>query len=53
MMGEQRVRLGAELYEMSRRLVKDGLRDRHPEWSEEELGEKVREIMAPWYKKMR
>lgn len=51
MSGEQRVRLGAELYEMARRLVADGIRDRSPELTEERIAEKVKEIMAPWSKK--
>jgi hypothetical protein len=49
--GEQRVHLGAELYEMARQLVADGLRQRNPGIGEAELAARTREILAPWYKK--
>jgi len=49
--GEKRVFLGAELYEMVRELIKDGIRNRHPHLGEEEIDRKTREILTPWFKK--
>ncbi len=50
--GERRVQIGAELYEMSRQLVADGLRQRNRGISDSEVAVKTREILAPWYKKV-
>lgn len=49
--GEKRVYLGAELYEMTMQLIKDGIHNSRPEFKEQELKRKVIEIMAPWFKK--
>jgi hypothetical protein len=49
--GEKRAYLGAELYEMVRQLIKDGIRNSHPNLEGEELDIKTKEILAPWYKK--
>lgn len=50
--GEKRVYLGAELYEMARQLIKDGIHNSHPECKEAEIDRKTKEILAPWFKKM-
>jgi hypothetical protein len=47
--GERRVEIGAELYEMARRLISDGIRDRNPTMSD--VATRTREILAPWYRK--
>jgi hypothetical protein len=49
--GERRVQIGAELYEMARQLVADGLRQRNPDINESEVAARTREILAPWYRK--
>jgi len=49
--GERRVQIGAELYEMAKQLIADGLRQRDPRISDSEVAAKTREILAPWYKK--
>ena len=49
--GERRVQIGAELYEMVRQLVADGLRQRHQGISDTEVAARTREILAPWYRK--
>lgn len=50
--GEKRVLLGAELYEMVRQLIKDGIRNRNPHLEEKEIEIRTKEIIAPWFKKM-
>lgn len=37
MTGEQRLRLAAEMNELARRLAKAGIRDAHPDWTEEQV----------------
>ncbi|MDI6740382.1 MAG: hypothetical protein QME74_08475, partial [Candidatus Edwardsbacteria bacterium] len=37
MTGEQRMRLGFELHDLSIRLMQDGIRDRHPEYDERQI----------------
>lgn len=49
--GEKRAYLGAELYEMVRQLIKDGIRNSHPNLEGKELDIKTKEILAPWFKK--
>lgn len=49
--GEKRVLLGAELYEMVRQLIKDGMRNRHPELKDEQLDWRTKEVIAPWFKR--
>jgi hypothetical protein len=41
---EQKLRIAADLYAAAKALKAAGLRDRHPDWSEREIQEKVREI---------
>jgi len=49
--GEKRVQIGAELYEMVRQLIKDGIRNRHPDLGEQEIDRWTKEVVAPWFKK--
>jgi hypothetical protein len=49
--GERRVQIGAELYEMARQLVADGLRQGNHGISDSEVAVRTREIFAPWYKR--
>jgi hypothetical protein len=49
--GERRVEIGAELYEMARQLIADGLRQCSQEMSDSEVAVRTREILAPWYRK--
>jgi len=51
--GEKRVYLGAQLYEMASQIVKDGIRNLHPDLPEEDVSGKAREILSPWSKKKR
>ncbi len=37
MSGEQRMRLGFELHDLSIRLMQDGIRDRHPEYDQRRI----------------
>ena len=37
MTGEQRLRLASEMSELSHKLAKAGIRDAHPDWSEEQV----------------
>jgi hypothetical protein len=41
---EQKLKIAANLHHCARALKAAGLRDQHPEWSEREIQEKVREI---------
>jgi hypothetical protein len=41
---EQKLRIAANLYYSARALKAAGLRDQHPDWSEKEIQEKVKEI---------
>jgi len=41
---EQKLMIAANLYHAARALKSAGLRDQHPDWSEKEIQEKVREI---------
>ncbi len=41
---EQKLMIAADLYHAARALKSAGLRDQHPDWSEKEIQEKVREI---------
>ena len=41
---EQKLRVASNLYHAARALKAAGLRNQHPEWSEKEIQEKVREI---------
>lgn len=43
MSGSQRVRLGAGLYEMARKIAKAGIRDQFPRLSEREIEGKLKE----------
>lgn len=45
--GNQRVKIGAELYEMARHIVESSIKNENPDVSEEELKEKVRQRMDP------
>ena len=45
MSGNQRVRSGAELYEMARHIVESSIRNEHPTISGEELRERVNQRM--------
>jgi hypothetical protein len=45
MSGAQKVRLGAELYEMGRKIALAGIRDRFPKISQERLQEKLKQRM--------
>ncbi|HLD82690.1 MAG TPA: hypothetical protein VI976_01935 [Candidatus Omnitrophota bacterium] len=49
--GEKRVYLGAQLYEMSKHLIRDGIRDSHPGLNDDEINRRTREIISPWIKK--
>mgnify|MGYP001582101844 CR=1 FL=1 len=49
--GEKRVYLGAELYEMARQIVKDGIHNLHPDLVEEDVNIKAKQILTPWFKK--
>lgn len=51
--GEKRVYLGAQLYEMASQIIKDGIHNLHPDLIEEDVSEKVKEILSPWFKKKR
>ena len=44
MSAEQKLKLGLRLYYSARRLKAAALHHQHPEWSEKEIEEKVREI---------
>jgi hypothetical protein len=41
---EQKLMIAANLYHCARALKAAGLREQHPDWSEEQVQEKVREI---------
>jgi len=45
MSGNQRVKIGAELYEMACSIVASSIRNKYPNISEEELQDKLRERM--------
>jgi hypothetical protein len=45
MSGNQRVKIGAELYEMARSIVASSIRNKYPNISEQELQDKLRERM--------
>lgn len=49
--GEKRVYLGAELYEMVNQLIKDGIRNSHPDFKGREIDRMAKEIISPWSKK--
>jgi hypothetical protein len=42
--GEKRLRLAEQLYWAARKTKAAGLRDQHPDWTEEQINEQVREI---------
>ncbi len=42
MSGEERVRLAAEWYEAGHDIMAAGIRDAHPDWTEEEVRREVR-----------
>lgn len=42
MSGEERVRLGAGLYEMAKHIVEGGVRREHPDWGDEQVRMEVR-----------
>ena len=44
MTGEQKLKLAMQLYWSARRLKAAGLRQQHPDWTEEQIEEKVTEI---------
>jgi hypothetical protein len=41
---EEKLKVSMELYHFARELKAAGLRAQHPEWSEKEIQEKVRDI---------
>ena len=41
---EQKLRISLRLYYSAKELKASALRDQHPEWSEEKIGKKVKEI---------
>jgi hypothetical protein len=41
---EQKLLIAADLYHCARALKAAGLREQHPDWSEKQVQEKVREI---------
>ena len=41
MSAQQRSRIGCELYETARALVRQGVRHQHPEWTEAQVHEEV------------
>jgi hypothetical protein len=41
---EQKLRIATNLYHSARALKAAGLREQHPDWSEKQVQEKVREI---------
>jgi hypothetical protein len=41
---EQKLKVATDLYRSARELKAAGLRKQHPEWTEKEIQEKVREI---------
>jgi len=41
---EKKLMIAADLYHSARALKAAGLRDQHPDWSEKEIQEKVKEI---------
>jgi DNA-binding HxlR family transcriptional regulator len=45
MSGSQRVKIGAELYEMARHIVASSIRNKYPNISEQELQDRLRERM--------
>lgn len=45
MSGNQRVKIGAELYEMARSIVTSSIRNKYPNISEQELQDKLQERM--------
>lgn len=45
--GNRRVKIGAELYEMSRHIVESSIKNENPNISESELKEKLRRRMNP------
>lgn len=49
--GEKRVYLGAELYEMSMQLIRDGIHHSRPDLAKEDIDIKTKEIISPWFKK--
>lgn len=49
--GEKRVHLGAQLYEMSVQLIKDGIHHSRADLSEEDIDIMAKEIISPWFKK--
>ena len=42
--GEKRLLLAEQLYWTARKLKAAGLRNQHPDWTEEEVNERVRQI---------
>jgi hypothetical protein len=44
MTSEQKLRLALDLYHSARKLKTAGLRSQHPDWSEDAIRQKVREI---------
>jgi hypothetical protein len=41
---EQKLRISLRLYYSAKKLKASALRDQHPDWSEEEISKKVKEI---------
>jgi len=44
MTGEQRLRLAEQLYWSARKLKLAGLREQHPDWTEERLNSELRQV---------
>jgi hypothetical protein len=42
--GEQRLLLAEQLYWAARKMKAAGVRDQHPDWSEDQINEQVRQI---------
>ncbi len=45
--GNQRVKIGAELYEVARHIAESSIRNQYPDLSEDEIKEKLRQRMNP------
>lgn len=45
--GNQRVKIGADLYETARRIIESSIKNENPDLSKEELKEKLKQRMNP------
>jgi hypothetical protein len=46
MTGDQKVRLAHSLWVSARNAIRAGVRAHHPEWTEEQVAQRVRELMS-------